>query len=59
MLLVAISGVSRSLLAAVNVYGLMAFLGEQRTQELGIRMAVEAQSSQLRNMVLIQAIKPA
>jgi putative ABC transport system permease protein len=40
----------------VGIYGLMAFSVEQRTQELGIRMAMGAQTSHLRNMVLGQGM---
>jgi putative ABC transport system permease protein len=34
----------------------MAFSVDQRTRELGIRMALGAQTSELRNMVLVQGI---
>jgi predicted permease len=56
MLLLTIFGVSGLILAAVGIYGLMAFSVEQRTQELGIRMAMGAQTSHLRNMVLRQGM---
>lgn len=56
MLLLTVFGASGLLLAAVGIYGLMAFSVEQRTQELGIRMAMGAQASQLRNMVLGQGM---
>ena len=55
-LLLTIFGASGLLLAAVGIYGLMAFSVEQRTQELGIRMALGARTSQLRNMVLGQGM---
>jgi putative ABC transport system permease protein len=56
MLLLTVFGASGLLLAAVGIYGLMAFSVEQRTQELGIRMALGAQPSQLRNMILGQGM---
>jgi predicted permease len=56
MLLLTVFGISGLLLAAAGIYGLMAFSVEQRTQELGIRMALGAQASQLRNMVLGQGM---
>lgn len=56
MLLLTAFGVSGLLLAALGIYGLMAFSVEQRTQELGIRMAMGAQTSHLRNMVLRQGM---
>lgn len=57
MLLLTVFGASGLLLAAVGIYGLMAFSVEQRKQELGIRMALGAQPSQLRNMILGQGMK--
>jgi predicted permease len=56
MLLLTVFGASGLLLAAIGIYGLMAFSVQQRTQELGIRMALGAQPSQLRNMVLRQGM---
>jgi ABC-type antimicrobial peptide transport system permease subunit len=56
MLLLTVFGASGLLLAAVGIYGLMTFSVEQRTQELGIRMAMGAQTSHLRNMVLGQGM---
>lgn len=56
MLLLTIFGASGLLLAAVGIYGLMAYSVAQRTSELGIRMALGAQASHLRNMVLGQGI---
>jgi putative ABC transport system permease protein len=55
-LLMTVFGGSGLLLSAVGIYGLMAFSVEQRTQELGIRMALGAPRSQLRNMVLGQGM---
>jgi predicted permease len=56
MLLLTFFGASGLLLAAAGIYGLMAFSVEQRTQELGIRMAMGAQASHLRNMILRQGM---
>jgi len=56
MLLLTIFGSSALLMAAIGIYGLMAYSVQQRTQELGIRMALGAQASNIRNMVLRQGM---
>ena len=45
------------LLAAIGLYGLMAYAVEQRTVEFGIRLALGADGGSLRNMVVGQAMK--
>jgi predicted permease len=44
------------LLAAIGIYGLMAYSVEQRTQEIGIRLALGAQTSQVSKMVVTQGM---
>ena len=56
MLLLTVFGSSALLMASIGIYGLMAYSVQQRTQELGVRMALGAQASNLRNMVIRQGM---
>jgi ABC-type antimicrobial peptide transport system permease subunit len=52
VLLMTIFGSAALLLAAIGIYGLIAYMVEQRTQEIGIRLALGAEASQVRNMIV-------
>jgi putative ABC transport system permease protein len=57
MLLMSVFGSVSLLLAAIGIYGLMAYSVEQRTQEIGIRMALGAEHHDVRTMILRQGME--
>jgi putative ABC transport system permease protein len=57
MVLMTIFGGSSLLLAAIGIYAMMAYSVQQRTQEIGIRLALGADSSNVRNMIVFQGLR--
>jgi putative ABC transport system permease protein len=57
MLLMTIFACSALLLAAIGIYGLMAYSVQQRTQEIGIRLALGAGGRRVKRMVVFQGMR--
>ena len=57
MLLMTVFGGAALFLAAIGIYGLMAYSVQQRTQEIGIRLALGAGTGSVRKMVVLQGMR--
>ena len=57
MLLMTVFGFFALLLAAIRIYGLMAYSVQLRTQEIGIRLALGAEPGSVRIMLINQGIR--
>jgi putative ABC transport system permease protein len=57
MTLMTVFGCAALLLAVIGIYGLMAYSVQQRTHEIGIRLALGAESRDVRNMVVWQGMR--
>jgi predicted permease len=57
MMLLTIFGGIALVLAAIGIYGLMAYSVAQRTQEMGIRMALGADRAAIRTLVVLHGMK--
>ncbi|HKW03536.1 MAG TPA: ADOP family duplicated permease [Vicinamibacterales bacterium] len=55
MIVLALFGLLAIAIAAAGIYGVMAYLVEQRTQEIGVRMALGAEPASVARMVLGRA----
>jgi predicted permease len=58
-LVMTIFGCSALLLAAIGIYGLIAYTVFQRVHEIGIRLALGAESTHIRNMIVLNGLRPA
>jgi predicted permease len=56
-LLMSVFAVSALALAAIGIYGVMAYTVQQRTREIGVRLALGAAPGGLRTMIVLQGMR--
>jgi ABC-type antimicrobial peptide transport system permease subunit len=57
MVVLALFGILAVSIAGVGIYGVMSYLVEQQTQEIGVRLALGAEPSRVMGMVLARAAR--
>jgi putative ABC transport system permease protein len=57
MILMSVFALSALALAAIGIYGVMAYAVQQRTREIGIRLALGAEPGAVRRMVVLQGMR--
>jgi putative ABC transport system permease protein len=56
-LLMTVFAISALVLAAIGIYGVMAYAVQQRTREIGVRLALGAEPGAVRTMVVLQGMR--